>query len=851
MSFAFSDLNLVLSRWPIDVVPGTSAVDPILDRIRQILSSIQSQSQAENWQGDLQPLIRHCLLRESQRVGRDVHLRVPALDNWPSSTNWQAHGVESVLTDGGAAYLLHAKSWFPDWLDWAEEGAFNDAFAGKVVRQPSKCSADPFIEDATGFADYSSAGQREAVRAAFLMRPGHTLIVNLPTGSGKSLVGQAPALVNREDGPLTIVVVPTVALALDQEVAMLQYLQRENGGSTGRRLAWVSNLTQEERAEIRERIRNGTQRILITSPEALSTSLLSVVTEVAESGMLAYFVIDEAHLVTQWGVDFRPTFQALAGLRNSLLRVAPAPFRTLLLSATLTEDTIETLAQLFGPIEITHMVSAVHLRPEPQYWVYRAASRAEKERRVLEALRHAPRPFILYVSTREDGHRWTEILRKQAGLMRLATFDGGTLGSRREFIIDQWRENALDGIVATSAFGVGVDKGDVRTIVHATIPETLDRFYQEVGRGGRDGRPSISLLVYDNSDWDLPFRLSQPKVISQEIGLSRWEAMYESRSPAGEDGSWYIDIDARRNGLSAGNEYNVNWNLRTLGLMARARLLTLEIEPNDYDDVSDEQTSSLFATRARVRVRILHHGHRSIDVWEEHVAAARERTRAAGEENLHLMRRLLEGKEEVADILAELYRVRSRHWPVRVTRTCGGCAQHRQNIELLHYPSPLPISLDEVGDAGLDPWNRLFPWLEPSFVYVFYEGDFSKNKDVVKLVGWLVANCGIREVAALENSTLTRTPEWRRLYRLSPDGMVVHRDLVDFDSEPYSPLARVSVLSPDVAPNVFERVQLLQRPNHFIFLPNTFPDPANPSRQLRDVCKNGVLLEQLVREISR
>ncbi len=166
------------------------------------------------------------------------------------------------------------------------------------------------------------------------------------------------------------------------------------------------------------------------------------------------------------------------------------------------------------------MVSAVHLRPEPQYWFYKAASRQDKQGRILEALRHAPRPFILYVTQRNETTDWKLIL-VQAGLRRIATFHGNTPDNRRREIIADWVANRLDGVIATSAFGVGLDKSDVRTVIHATIPETLDRYYQEVGRGGRDGKHSASLLVFDHSDWELPARLAAPAMITEELGMGR------------------------------------------------------------------------------------------------------------------------------------------------------------------------------------------------------------------------------------------------------------------------------------------------------------------------------------------
>ena len=165
------------------------------------------------------------------------------------------------------------------------------------------------------------------------------------------------------------------------------------------------------------------------------------------------------------------------------------------------------------------MISAVHLRPEPQYWFSHADSFTEKESKVLEALRYAPRPFILYVTKQQDCVKWEKIL-KSNGYERIARFDGKTSDTDRKHIIDAWIKNKLDGVLATSAFGVGIDKGDVRTVIHATIPETLDRFYQEVGRGGRDGKPSVSLVIYEDSDWDICRKMANPTLISNELVLN-------------------------------------------------------------------------------------------------------------------------------------------------------------------------------------------------------------------------------------------------------------------------------------------------------------------------------------------
>ena len=195
------------------------------------------------------------------------------------------------------------------------------------------------------------------------------------------------------------------------------------------------------------------------------------------------------------------------------------------MSATLTPDTVETIDALFAPTRTVQMVASVHLRPEPQYWVHREDNPDEKDRKVLEVLRYAPRPFILYVTKRSDARRWFRRLRKE-GYVRIDCFHGETAPADRLRIIDQWAEGKLDGVVATSAFGVGIDKRDVRTVIHAAVPETLDRFYQEVGRGGRDGCPSASFLIYSREDQEIANQIASPSLISDDLAFERWSTMY-------------------------------------------------------------------------------------------------------------------------------------------------------------------------------------------------------------------------------------------------------------------------------------------------------------------------------------
>lgn len=821
--------------------------DGVAERIRQILAT----SAVEAKTGDLPPLIRHFLLRESHRRGESVRLRVPLGVGWPDEAVWRKHSCETLPVGGDL--LILAKAWAPAWIEGGRYPVFEEAFNESPIRLDASCEADPFIAQATGFQRHSSPGQREAVRAAFLMLPGDTLIVNLPTGSGKSLAGHAPALAARQNDQVTIFVVPTVALAIDQERQFQIALRKRESGPL-HPLAWHAGTPKEVREEIRRRLKLATQRILFVSPEALVGPLLEDVLSCANSGTLSYLVIDEAHLVAQWGDEFRPAFQALSGLRNSLIRHSPPGKepRTLLLSATFSQETLETLSTLFGPPAHVQIVAAVHLRPEPQYWFHAATSFDEKRLRVLEALRHAPRPFILYVTTPTQAKQWLLLLR-QDGLTRVDRFDGEISGQRtvNESILSRWAKNSIDGMVATSAFGVGIDKLDVRTVVHAAIPETLDRFYQEVGRGGRDGRRSVSFLVSTPDDWRLPSGLASPRIVTAELGLDRWQAMFASGTPV-DDGLRWIDLRTIRDGLGADNEFNNAWNLRTLLLLCRANILELDVRPTD--DV-DEDQRDYYAPLSRVLVRIKNFSHLQPITWEREIESARSRSVRAGRRGLEFLKGLIGGDREISEVLSELYTVQTKNLEIRVVAVCGGCPVHRGiGEEPPYYCSPIATPIFRVADENRLEWLAKFPTLRKSPIYVFYEGtslEREVQEKVLTVLEWLVHTQCIRELAYAGQSALNTLLRWRELFKHAPDGVLIVRDANDVTEEPYSPLGRATVHEGHPTGSQLAQLSQLVRPFHFLFLPFDTVDSNNGGRPLISTTLSGVRLQDVYARITQ
>jgi superfamily II DNA helicase RecQ len=679
----------------------TGAADPHWPQLpgpyRRLLDAARGLAPGQTGPADIIGLTHQVLRREALRQGADPALTLPLGTPWPSLEVWRLHGFE--VLPGDQKVTVFARPWTPTWLERGADPA-EPATATMRRHRGRPVPADPFFTELRGVATYRTVGQQSAARAVVSSPPGATTVVNLPTGSGKSAVAIVPALLRPAVGRVTIVVVPTVTLALDQERAVqADYAPRFLGLPD--RLAYVSAMAAAERQAIRARIRDGSQQIVFTSPESLVGSLRTAVYRAAEVGRLHMLVIDEVHLVSQWGDEFRPQFQAIAGLRQDLLRVAEAnghrPFRTVLMTATLTEQSLSTLEVLFGRPGPFVQVSSVVIRPEPAYWVVRCTDEAERRARLLDAVAHLPRPLILYTTRVADAAAWEAQLRA-AGYRRAALVTGESSGQQRQDAIAQlrgeWPDAAgspstrADIVVATSAFGLGVDQADVRSVLHACVPETIDRFYQEVGRGGRDGNASIALTLYTERDLELARGLNRKTLISVERGVERWQAMLE-RAQHLADGRLRVDLRSRPADLDQDSAENQAWNLRTLALMARAGVLILEAEPPPRQsereaEAADEtgQAADLRITTVAVRVVVGNLAERS--VWEKVVGEARNRTRDAAQRDLALMFDILQDDRCCGEICTDAYRIQAYQSvagdavDVRPQPSCGGCAACRR-----------------------------------------------------------------------------------------------------------------------------------------------------------------------------
>lgn len=647
--------------------------------------------------GDIAALVRHLLRREDElQGGMPQTIKVPRTSPFPNREIWRQSGI-NILREGSDYYLISAGSWQPNWLDFSEQyHPDKPLFKEEIRRNYEPVAGDPFLE-LVDLKKYRSVGQREAIRAVLTAPESSTLVINLPTGSGKSLCAQLPALLRSQTGGVSAIVVPTTALAIDQERALKPFVNHATAYYGDE-----SEEGQQRRKEIRDRIRNGTQRIVFTSPESLMSSLAPSLYEAAMSKKLRYFVIDEAHIVEQWGDEFRQEFQELPGLRRDLLRLTS--FTTLLLTATLTESCLDTLETLFGKPGPFQVISAVQLRPEPSYWFALCQSEEIRKERLIEAVYHLPRPLIVYATKREDVRRWKQDLLR-AGFKRCAIMTGDSSPPERSQLIEDLRERRVDIVVATSAFGLGVDQSDVRAVIHACIPETIDRFYQEVGRGGRDGKAAISLTLHTTEDLRIAKYLNENSAITIERGLQRWQSMFLKKTILA-DGRFRVPVNIPPSlqlaDIDMNSKENQAWNIRTLTLMSRAGLIEIDSERPPLIsnfELKDAYQKAWELHRESRFVRILDESHLKAETWERKVEPIRQQRQNWSYRNLELMREALQPERCISEILGEAYTIRDRTIPeprkmVRISPACGGCPVCRKNGKSLFsgiMPTPSPV----------------------------------------------------------------------------------------------------------------------------------------------------------------
>ncbi|HET7483969.1 MAG TPA: ATP-dependent DNA helicase RecQ [Solirubrobacterales bacterium] len=358
--------------------------------------------------------------------------------------------------------------------------------------------ADELLE-ALGFASFRP-GQREAVEAAL---EGRDSLIVMPTGGGKSLCYQLPGLATED---LTIVVSPLIALMNDQWRRLT---------TAGHPVAMISSGMSAEAARAAlDQVRGGSARIVYCSPERFASTVFLDALGQRRIDLLA---VDEAHCVSEWGHDFRPDYLRLPEIAERLGRPA-----VMACTATATKAVAAEIVARFGLREPLQVRSGFD-RPNLSFDVVRLEGKGSKARRLalLEAGLADPenRPAIVYCGTRRDTDEVAADLRGSG--LRALPYHAGMEAGERTATQQRFMTGEAEVIVATNAFGMGVDKADVRSVWHMAIPTSLEAYYQEAGRGGRDGLPARAVLLAMRADLGRLVRFNEQRDPEQTIARER------------------------------------------------------------------------------------------------------------------------------------------------------------------------------------------------------------------------------------------------------------------------------------------------------------------------------------------
>lgn len=383
--------------------------------------------------------------------------------------------------------------------------------------------------------------QEEVINA--VLQSKDTLAI-MPTGGGKSLCFQVPAMIN--DG-ICLVVSPLIALIKDQ----VENLKRKGIGA----LAIYAGMPFPEVKQTLQNAAFGNYKFLYVSPERLETKLFLEYLPAIKPSLIA---VDEAHCISQWGYDFRPSYMRIATLREELPNV---PVIALTASATIEVQNDICTNLLFKENAVRFHQSFV--RPNLSYSVFNPVS---KENKLQEILQNVKGSAIVYCKSRKQTQQISDFLK----LNKISAdyYHAGLSSAERTARQDSWIRNNTRVIVCTNAFGMGIDKPDVRVVVHYEIPDCPENYYQEAGRAGRDGKRAYAVLLHHKKESDdLLYKLETRYPTPQKLKLIYMALMNYLNVAAGTGEGLSFDIDI----ASFAQAFKFNILEATYGIQALAQ----------------------------------------------------------------------------------------------------------------------------------------------------------------------------------------------------------------------------------------------------------------------------------------
>ncbi|MFC3882757.1 RecQ family ATP-dependent DNA helicase [Bacillus songklensis] len=360
-----------------------------------------------------------------------------------------------------------------------------------IWKSGDRLNIDEVLKQRFGHSQFR-LGQREVIETVL---DGEHVIAVLPTGTGKSLCYQLPAYILQQP---VLIVSPLLSLMEDQ-------VQQLKAKGEKRVIALNSFLSKSEKQQALERL--STYRFIYVSPEILQNPFII---EALKKVNIGLFVVDEAHCISQWGHDFRLDYLQLGDVSESLGRPT-----CLALTATATPAVIDDIMTQLKLADVKRLIYSVD-RPNIALQVQRAEDFEHKKELLLQYVRKLKSPGIVYCSSR----MWTETLAlflKDHGIKNVAFYHGGMEQDQRMLIQHQFLQNQLNVICCTSAFGMGINKPNIRFVIHFHLPIQMEAYLQEIGRAGRDGSDSLAVLLHSEKDDELAYSLMEMELPHPDV----------------------------------------------------------------------------------------------------------------------------------------------------------------------------------------------------------------------------------------------------------------------------------------------------------------------------------------------
>lgn len=446
--------------------------------------------------------------------------------------------------------------------------------------------ARSILKDLFAFDNFRS-GQEEVISS--VLSGADTLAV-MPTGGGKSLCYQIPALVDAEgpEGGPTIVVSPLVSLMADQVESLSRVFTAQRGGQEAPVATLHSAMSASEQREIEAKLTSGRIHVLLAAPERFRSLEFILLLKKAKP---VRFVVDEAHCVSEWGHSFRPEYLYLRRVMEDL--------RGQIVALTTTADprVRQDIVDLLGMRETEELVFGFD-RPNLSYEVREVSDSARstlprRYQTVLESLRTGEIPAVVYAHSRKQCDTLASYLSGRG--VEAESYHAGMPVAARDSVQTRFMSGELGIVVATIAFGMGVDKPDIRQVIHAYIPGSIPAYVQESGRAGRDGEQAYCLVLYSGDEVERRKRISSNEPLMAQDAIKLFEVLKEQMPPGAKDSHTRRAFLHQRaieeiSGMNPDETGDILRNLERVGAIERRYNLWRQVRIQLHAEKKNEQT---------------------------------------------------------------------------------------------------------------------------------------------------------------------------------------------------------------------------------------------------------------------